>query len=173
LVSDNTTNDLSGNSYNVQSGTVSFSTDGKKGTHSASFNGSSNYLQYSNGSFLNQAISFSYSMWVKPSSLSGIQTIFEEGGTVNGVAVRLNGSTLEAAVREGSAQNWVLFFPSDGSWHHVALTYNNGNVILYLGVALQPYLLDLENWQHIPMFNILDIQMEVLLVLLLPIIMVD
>jgi hypothetical protein len=29
---------------------------------------------------------------------------FEEGGTVNGVAVRLNGSTLEAAVREGSAQ---------------------------------------------------------------------
>jgi hypothetical protein len=55
---DNTTNDLSGNSYNVQSGTVSFSTDGKKGTHSASFNGSSNYLQYSNGSFLNQAISF-------------------------------------------------------------------------------------------------------------------
>jgi hypothetical protein len=51
LTLDNTTNDLSGNSYNVQSGTVSFSTDGKKGTHSASFNGSSNYLQYSNGSF--------------------------------------------------------------------------------------------------------------------------
>jgi hypothetical protein len=43
--------------------------DGKKGTHSA---GSSNYLQYSNGSFLSV---FSYSMWVKPSSLSGIQTI--------------------------------------------------------------------------------------------------
>jgi hypothetical protein len=62
----------------------------KKGTHLCFF---SNYLQYSNGSFLNQAISFfSYSMWVKPSSLSGIQTFFEEGGTVN-VAVRLNGST--------------------------------------------------------------------------------
>jgi hypothetical protein len=68
-------------------------------------------------------------MWVKPSSLSGIQTIFEEGG--NGVAVRLNGSTLEAAVREGSAQQntGTFIFPSDGSWHHVALTYNNGNVI--------------------------------------------
>jgi hypothetical protein len=46
-------------------------------------------------------------MWVKPSSLSGIQTIFEEGGTVNGVAVR-NGSTLEAAVREGSAQKTLV-----------------------------------------------------------------
>jgi hypothetical protein len=50
-------------------------------------------------------------MWVKPSSLSGIQTILRRGGTVNGVAVRLNGSTLEAAVREGSAQqNTVLLF---------------------------------------------------------------
>jgi hypothetical protein len=69
---DNTTNDLSGNSYNVQSGTVSFQRMVKKGTHLCFF---SNYLQYSNGSFLNQAISFfSYSMWVKPSSLSGIQT---------------------------------------------------------------------------------------------------
>jgi hypothetical protein len=50
----------------------------------------------------------------------------------------LNGSTLEAAVREGSAQQntGAFIFPSDGSWHHVALTYNNGNVILYLdGVA--------------------------------------
>jgi hypothetical protein len=108
----------------------------------SSFNGSSNYLQYSNGSFKPSHQFFSYSMWVKPSSLSGIQTIFEEGGTVNG-AVRLNGST---AVREGSAQQntGTFIFPSDGSWHHVALTYNNGNVILYLdGVALQPYLLDL------------------------------
>jgi hypothetical protein len=114
-------------------------------------------------------------MWVKPSSLSGIQTIFEEGGTVNGVAVRLNGSTLKRQSAKVVPSKMVLFyFPSDGSWHHVALTYNNGNVILYLdGVALQPYLLDLENWQHIPMFNILDIQMVVLLVLLLPIIMVD
>lgn len=137
---DNTSNDLSGNNYGAQSGsTVSFSTDSKKGTHSASFNGTSNYLQYSNGTFLNQAITnFSYSIWVKPSSLIGIQTIFEEGDTVNGVAVRLNGSTLEAAVRKSSVQvNTATFtYPADGLWHHVALTYSNGNVIFYLdGVA--------------------------------------
>jgi hypothetical protein len=35
---------------------------------------------------------------------------FEEGGTVNGVAVRLNGSTLEAAVREGSAKHGTFIF---------------------------------------------------------------
>ncbi|AWG20476.1 hypothetical protein FFWV33_02490 [Flavobacterium faecale] len=137
---DNTTNDLSGNSYNAQSGSsVSFSTDSKKGTHSASFNGTSNYLQYSNGTFLNQAITnFSYSIWIKPSSLTGIQTIFEEGGTTNGIAVRLNGATLEAAVRESNVQlnTATLTYPGDGLWHHIALTYSNGNVILYLdGVA--------------------------------------
>lgn len=137
---DNTTNDLSGNSYNAQSGSsVSFSTDSKKGTHSASFNGTSNYLQYSNGTFLNQAITnFSYSIWIKPTSLTGIQTIFEEGGTTNGIAVRLNGATLEAAVRESNVQlNTATFtYPGDGLWHHIAITYSNGNVILYLdGVA--------------------------------------
>ncbi|MBX9886313.1 MAG: hypothetical protein K2Y30_00075 [Flavobacteriaceae bacterium] len=138
---DNTTNDSSGNNYNQVSGSVTFSTDSKKGTHSASFNGTSNFIQYSNGTFLNQAITnFSYSIWIKPSSLSGIQTIFEEGGTVNGIAVRLNGAILEAAVREGgdtTQKNTATFtYPGDGLWHHVALTYSNGNVILYLdGVA--------------------------------------
>jgi hypothetical protein len=54
------------------------------------------------------------------------------------------------------------------------LTYNNGNVILYLdGVASSTLSTGFGELQHIPMFNILDIQMVVLLVLLLPIIMVD
>jgi hypothetical protein len=91
------------------------------------------------------------------------------------VAVRLNGSTLEAAVREGSAQQntGTFIFPSDGSWHHVALTYNNGNVILYLdGVASSTLSTGFENWQHIPMFNILIFKWRCL-VLLLTIIMVD
>jgi hypothetical protein len=54
----------------------------------------------------------------------------------------------------------------------MALTYNNGNVILYLDGVASSLSTGFGEWQHIPMFNILDIQMEVL-VLLLPIIMVD
>ncbi len=132
----NSTADVSGNNYNAQSGSnVSFSTVSKEGTHSASFNGTSDYIQYSDGTFLNQAITyFTYSLWIKPTALSGIQTLFEEGGTTNGIAARLNGNMLEAAVREGSTQlNTPTFtFPNDGLWHHIALTYNNGDVILYL-----------------------------------------
>jgi hypothetical protein len=67
----NTTNDLSGNSYNVQSGTV-FNGKKRKLLLSMEVQIIFNIVMV----LLNQAISFfSYSMWVKPSSLSGIQTI--------------------------------------------------------------------------------------------------
>jgi len=43
---------------------------------------------------------------------------------------------LESAVREGGASSEVhtdsFTFPNDGNWHHIAITYNNGDVILYL-----------------------------------------
>jgi hypothetical protein len=64
-----------------------------------------------------------------------------------------------------------FYFPSDGSWHHVALTYNNGNVILYLDGVASSTLSGFENWhsdvQHFGYSN------GGALVLLLPIIMVD
>ncbi|MCP4121949.1 MAG: hypothetical protein GY751_09375, partial [Bacteroidetes bacterium] len=70
---DNSTNDISGNSHNLQAGSVTFSTDSRVGSHAASFNGTSEYLQYSDGTFLNQAItSFSFSFWIKPNDFTGI-----------------------------------------------------------------------------------------------------
>lgn len=88
-------------------------------------------------------ISFSqwmFSAWVKPDALSGIQALIDEGGGTNGVSVRLNGSTLEAAVRNGGSGSQTnagtLTFPSDGAWHHVMCVFDNGNFTLYLdGVA--------------------------------------
>jgi len=136
---DNFTDDASSNNHDLQSGSVSFTTMSKLGSHAASFNGTSDYLQYSDGIFLNQKINFfSYSFWVKPTSLSGIQTLLDEGGATNGLAIRLNDSTLECAVREKKTQlNTSTFtFPNDSAWHHVAVTYDYGDVILYLdGVA--------------------------------------
>ena len=136
---DNSTDDVSGNNHNLQNGTVTFSTVSKVGTHSASFNGTSDFLQYSDSTFLNQAISYlSYSFWIKPSTLTGLQTLLDEGGATNGIAIRLNDNILECAVRENNVQmNTSTFtFSNDGTWHHVALTYNNGDVIMYLdGIA--------------------------------------
>ena len=134
---ENTTADSSGNNYNLMAGSVTYSSDSKRGISSASFNGTSNYLRYSNGTFLNQAISyFSYSLWIKPASLTGIQSLLDEGGGTNGIAMRLNGNILENAVREGGAGSQVstssFTFPNDSLWHHIVLTYDNGDVVMYL-----------------------------------------
>tara|TARA_Y100001933_G_scaffold161655_1_gene159842 strand:- start:1348 stop:4755 length:3408 start_codon:yes stop_codon:yes gene_type:complete len=138
---ENSTNDNSGNGYNLQAGSVGYSNESVHGLSSASFNGVSNYLQYSDGTFLNQQITnFSYAFWIKPNNLIGIQTLLDEGGGTNGVAIRLNGNILENAIREGGAGSQVstssFTFPNDGQWHHIAFTYDNGTVIMYLdGVA--------------------------------------
>ena len=132
---DNSFDDVSGNGHNLQNGTASFSTDSVVGSQSASFNGTSDYLQYSDGSFLNDQITyFTYTIWVKPTSFSGIQTLLDEGGKVNGLAIRLNGTELECTVTEGTAPQATdsFTFPSDSKWHHIAVTYDNGDVTLYL-----------------------------------------
>lgn len=138
---DNDTNDSVG-ANNSSAGSVTFSTvDPLFGSHSASFNGSSNSLTYSvNGGFMEQAAdNISVSMFIKPASLSGNQMLYEEGGATNGLALRLNGSNLEAAVREGGAgsqQTLSTSFPSDGEWHQVGVVYESGVMTLYLdGVA--------------------------------------
>lgn len=138
---DNNTNDASGNGHNLQNGLVTYSALSTRGVAATSFNGTSDNLRYSDGTFLNQAITnFSYSIWVNPNTLSGTQIILDEGGTGNGIAVRLNGNILESAVREGGAGSQVgtstFNFPNDGAWHHIVLTYANGDVVLYLdGIA--------------------------------------
>lgn len=133
---DATTDDASGNGYDQQAGSVGFSNESIRGIGSASFDGVANYLQYSDGTFLNQQITdFSFSFWIKPTDLIGVQTLLDEGGGTNGIAIRLNGNVLENAVREGGAGSQVstssFTFPDDGRWHHVALTYDNGDVVMY------------------------------------------
>ncbi|MCM5664202.1 LamG-like jellyroll fold domain-containing protein [Galbibacter mesophilus] len=132
---ENSTNDASGNNHNLREGSVTFSADRVRGSSSAIFDGTSNYLSYSDGTYLNKEITnFSYSFWVKPNNLSGTKTLLDEGGGTNGLAIRLNNNILECAVREQSIQkNTSSFtFPNDGLWHHIAVTYKDGNVILYL-----------------------------------------
>jgi hypothetical protein len=132
---DNTTDDSVASFDQQNSATPLFnSTDNIAGTHSIDFDGT--YLiQYNNGTFLNQELTyFTHAVWIKPDNLSGTKIVFEEGGATHGVAVRLNGTTLEAVVTENSVQSTILSFPfpSDSNWHHAAVTYNNGDFTLYL-----------------------------------------
>ena len=133
---DNSTDDFSGNGHDLVNGTITYDTIAVNAGTSGSFDGNTDYLQYNDGTFLNQAITyFSYAFWVKPSSLTGIQTLLDEGGSTNGLTIRLNDTNLQIAVREKKNQvdnGAGVSFPTDGLWHHIAVTYDNGDVTLYL-----------------------------------------
>jgi len=130
---DGNTNDIGG-IYNLVSGSATFDAQDYVASQSAVFNGTTDQLRYSNGSFMNQSfVNMSVMFWIKPDTLTGIQTLLDEGGAGNGVALRLNGSNLEAATREGGAQLTLTApFPGDGKWHFVGYTYANGTATLYL-----------------------------------------
>lgn len=134
---ENSTNDVSGNAHhqNTLTGTATYSSDAVEGETSFSFNGAT-YIRYSvDNNFMETAWSeATFSAWIKPSSLTGYQTIFDEGSSTNGFSIRLNSSSLEAAVANGGIRTTAgsLIFPNDGNWHHIAASFDNGNFTLYL-----------------------------------------
>ncbi|GAA4901410.1 hypothetical protein GCM10023311_28890 [Flaviramulus aquimarinus] len=125
-------NDSSGNSHNPTSinGTLSYDTsDYKQGDRSVVFNGTVD-VQYSTSTFLTPALTVrSLAVWIKPITLNGLQSIMDEGGGSKGVALRLNGSNLEAVVRSSASSFTQLStpYPNDADWHHIALVYNGAN----------------------------------------------
>ncbi len=138
---DNSTDDVSGNNRNAGAGTNAppFSTDAIQGTHSANFNGTNHVIRYSvDGEFMEAVYNtVSFSAWIKPSSLTGTRIIYEEGGFTNGLALWLNGNTLTYSTRNGGAgsQTNIAYSQTlslDGIWHHVACTFDNGVMKLYL-----------------------------------------
>lgn len=128
------TNDVSTNNNDALmiTGGVTYDTvDFKEGDQAAIFNGTTK-IQYSNdsGSFMTNATSAkTIAMWIKPDGLVGIQELFEEGGGTTGIAIRLNGATLETNVRDTRNKVDILSanYPTDGDWHHVALVYDGVN----------------------------------------------
>jgi concanavalin A-like lectin/glucanase superfamily protein/PA14 domain-containing protein/Big-like domain-containing protein/parallel beta helix pectate lyase-like protein len=134
---ENNTTDASGNNNNQNGGhgSISYSNDAMQAEMAAMFDGQT-YIRYSvDGGFMESQFSkLVIAMWIKPAGLNGKQTLFEEGGKVNGIAMRLNGNELEAAVRNQNKQFTAgsHTFPNDGLWHHVALTFEEGNLTLYL-----------------------------------------
>ena len=128
--------DVSGNNHhdNGINGYLIYDDDAVQGKKSVYFNGST-YIRYSvDNSFMEVAYNqLTVSMWVKPDDLQGIQVLYEEGGSVNGMIIFLDDNLLRAAVKTGDlfeAGNHT--FPNDGQWHHVAAVFDNGLYTLYL-----------------------------------------
>ncbi len=105
------------------------------------FDGSSDYVLISNGD-LPAMTDFTVEAWIKVNSTSS-RTIFMRGNDQGGNELYFgiyNASTLEAILDNGSTKRFsgsVNF--SDGSWHHVALTYSDTQGVLACFVDGLPY----------------------------------
>ena len=66
-------------------------------------------------------------------TVTGIQSLYEEGGVTHGIALRLNGSNLEGAVRNSGTQTTVtLSGVATSQWHVATLVYDGPNETLSL-----------------------------------------
>lgn len=139
---DNTTDDSINSNNENGTAAVTYSPNAIEGTASILFDGSTTIRYSQDGGFMEQSYTaISFSAWIIPTSLTGVQIIYEEGGGTNGAVLWLNGSTLTFTTRNGGGGSQVdLAHPTsltlDGQWHHVAATFDNGDLTVYLdGVA--------------------------------------
>ena len=149
---DNNYNDGSGNNKILTgNATPTFNAaDKKEGTHSISLNGSSQYINLpfaTSGLFpANTYNSRSIALWIKPNvaSINGTnKIIYDFGGSDNGMALRFNTGSLQAAIAGAnngfsiivnniaSNTNWVT-----NGWNHVTLVYNVNQIQLFLNAVL-------------------------------------
>ena len=137
---------MDGSGQDIQNGNdgiptngATFSTDSQIGIQSLSLDGTNDYLALvgsGSAGFMHDAFStHTVTMWIKPTSTSGIRDVFDEGGSGKGFALRLNNGNLEAAVRNGGSGTQIVVstpYPSDGQWHHIGAVFNSGTFQLYL-----------------------------------------
>ena len=135
----NTDDAINTNDERSNGATPGYSTDAIQGTNSADFNGTTNTIRYSqDGTFMESTYSeISFSAWIKPDDVSGQRIIYEEGGGTNGVTLWIDNGSLTFSSRSGGAgsQRNVIHPTSltvDGEWHHVAATFNNGILSVFL-----------------------------------------
>ncbi|MFK8007335.1 MAG: LamG-like jellyroll fold domain-containing protein [Saprospiraceae bacterium] len=138
-------NDETGNNHNPMSGGVgieAYASDNIERDYAFDFDGATKIEYEENNNFLNGTIStFSVSMWIKPDHFTGNQTLFEMGGVSDGFGIRLSGNILQVGVNESFTLYGLQYpFPNDGAWHHVTITFDNGDLTLFFdGVELGIY----------------------------------
>lgn len=75
----------------------------------------------------------SVSIWFKANNTSGTQVLYDEGGAISGLGIRIKDGTLEAAVRNNGEQVSVSAGLIDiNNWHHTTVVFNEGTLKIYL-----------------------------------------
>nr|WKN35513.1 LamG domain-containing protein [Tunicatimonas sp. TK19036] len=131
--------DQSANGVNSNpQGNLSFSsTDKVEGGASLSFNGTNGILdldindQFIHNSFDQRSVAF----WLKANTVAGTQDVFDEGGSTNGIGMRLKGGKLEFAVRNSNKQATISASFTANEWHHVAGVFDKSKLTLFIDGA--------------------------------------
>ena len=80
----------------------------------------------------------SYQLWFKADDTSGTKYLYEEGGTTNGLAFKVQAGTIQAAARTSSIQHTISIpFTDTTNWHFLVVQYDTGNLSLYLDGTLR------------------------------------
>jgi hypothetical protein len=138
---DGDANDHSGNGNNgILSGTAYV--PGRIGS-ALHFNGSSDTCTVANSPSLNPTTAITVAIWFRESRVGTVyrDRLLEKGATSGGVDTQyyldiFNQRTLEAFVAVGPKLSAPV--PTDGQWHHYALTYDGQHIVLYVdGLQVQ------------------------------------
>jgi hypothetical protein len=113
-----------------------YSTDSKEGSHSLSLDGTDDHARQSAaGALVSPFSQQTVTLWFKANTTSGTQVLYDEGGLTNGLAIRIDNGTLQAAAQDQQVTIIASTSFSGTDWTHVAITFDNGQLKLYVGAA--------------------------------------
>lgn len=101
------------------------------------FDGTSEYVDITTGVLQQPVVERTLSFHLRPHSLNGIQTLYEEGGANGGLSLRLVDSAVEVAVTDGTSLTTLRsgsLHPDQ--WTHIAFTFSHGKLRLYIDSEL-------------------------------------
>ena len=128
--------DQSGNGVNssTNSGLTYTNQDQIEGNYSAQFDGANSVISIDEGdTFIHSSFSAkSVLLWMKANTSVGVQDIYDEGGSTNGIGIRINDGFIEGVVQDNHDIRMVRAPFEVGKWNHVALVYNQSTLNLYL-----------------------------------------
>jgi regulation of enolase protein 1 (concanavalin A-like superfamily) len=133
---DNNPNDQVGGLNWALNGGATYSTDCREGSHSLQCDGVDDYASLAGSGLMADLFTDKTVMlWFKADSTGGTQVLYDEGGSTNGITIRLNNGTLEAAAQDNNVTVTTATPFSSANWSHVAITFGASTFKLYLGAA--------------------------------------
>ena len=130
-------NDVTTN-YNATASGITYSSGkfGNAATYSGTNASSGSKIYVSNSVYGSSTSVFSVSLWIKCTNTSGEIPIAGNGGTIGGTqgyALYLNSGHLALTFRSSNGNQDFYYGDriNDNAWHHLVLTFNNGEYALY------------------------------------------